>query len=152
MLDSVSCRIVRLASITVATCAAGLLVLACSDQGAQTPATPTAKPSAPAPATPNATPSPAASPPEPASPAELAKRGRSIYMSNCIACHGQDPAQDGALGPAVTGSSRALLEARVLRGEYPEGYAPKRESRVMIPLPHLEGELDALTAFLNAGS
>jgi mono/diheme cytochrome c family protein len=62
-------------------------------------------------------------------------------MANCIACHSMNPAQDGALGPAVAGASLALLEARVLRGEYPEGYVPKRPSRVMIPLPHLEPQL-----------
>lgn len=59
---------------------------------------------------------------------------------------------DGALGPAVMGSSRELLEARVVRGEYPAGYTPKRESRVMIALPHLEPELDALAAFLSGKS
>lgn len=69
-------------------------------------------------------------------------------MSNCIACHSQVPAQDGALGPAVSGSSYELLEARVLRAEYPEGYTPKRESRVMIALPHLAQDIDALTAYL----
>ena len=110
--------------------------------------TPTAKPT-PSP-TPTAEPTtPAAA--EPASAEDLAARGRTVYMANCIACHSQDPSVDGALGPAVTGSSRELLEARVMRGEYPEGYTPKRPSKVMIPLPHLEGELDALTAYLNAG-
>lgn len=85
-------------------------------------------------------------------PAEaLAERGRRVYVANCIACHNQDPAREGGLGPAVAGSSRALLEARVLRAEYPPGYEPKRDTRVMIALPHLEGELDALHAFLAQG-
>jgi len=87
-----------------------------------------------------------------ASSADLAKRGRSVYMANCIACHSQNPAQDGALGPAVAGSSRELVEARVMRAEYPEGYTPKRPSKVMIALPHLASELDALTAYLNSES
>jgi mono/diheme cytochrome c family protein len=70
-------------------------------------------------------------------------------MGNCIACHAQDPSQDGALGPAVVGSSRELLEARVLRAEYPPGYTPKRDSQIMIALPHLANEIDALHAYLN---
>jgi mono/diheme cytochrome c family protein len=80
---------------------------------------------------------------------ELAERGRSLYMSNCIACHNPNPSQDGALGPPVTGASYELLEARVIRGIYPPGYTPKRTTKVMIPLPHLENEIDALTAYLS---
>ena len=49
-----------------------------------------------------------------------------------------DPRTDGSLGPAVAGASLELLTARVLRAEYPAGYTPKRETRVMVPLPHLE--------------
>jgi mono/diheme cytochrome c family protein len=73
-----------------------------------------------------------------------------VYNSNCIACHGLDPTKDGALGPAVAGASLALIEARVLRSEYPEGYPPKRPTKVMIPLPHLEPRLDELAAYLNS--
>ncbi len=80
----------------------------------------------------------------------LIEGGRSVYNANCIACHSMDPTKDGALGPAVSGSSPALLETRVLRGEYPEGYEPKRTTRVMIPLPHLEPRLPELAAYLNS--
>jgi len=97
---------------------------------------------------------PAASPAAPVadgrSPEELAASGRGVYNANCIACHAMDPRQDGALGPAVAGSSRELLEARVLRAEYPAGYAPKRETRVMVPLPHLESKLPELAAYLDS--
>jgi hypothetical protein len=78
-----------------------------------------------------------------------AERGRQVYLAQCTACHAQDPAQNGPLGPAVKGSSRALLEARVLHGTYPPGYTPKRSSAIMQPLPHLAGSLDDLTAFLK---
>jgi hypothetical protein len=61
-----------------------------------------------------------------------------------------DATKDGALGPAIAGSSFALLEARVLRSEYPEGYAPKRPTRVMVALPHLEARLVELEAYLNS--
>lgn len=81
---------------------------------------------------------------------ELIEAGRSAYNSNCIACHSVDPMQDGALGPAVAGSSLALIEARVLRAEYPEGYEPKRKTRVMVALPHLEPRLPELTAYLQS--
>jgi mono/diheme cytochrome c family protein len=83
-------------------------------------------------------------------PEELVEAGRSAYMANCIACHSMTPTQDGALGPAIADASLELLEARVLRGEYPEGYTPKRPSRVMIPLPHLKPRLPELAAYLGS--
>jgi mono/diheme cytochrome c family protein len=84
------------------------------------------------------------------SPEELIEAGRSAYNANCIACHSLDPTKDGALGPAVADSSLALLDARVLRAEYPEGYEPKRPTRVMIALPHLEPRLIELAAYLGS--
>ncbi len=79
---------------------------------------------------------------------ESAQRGRAVYIANCAACHAADPNLDGALGPAVAGSSLELLEARVLHAEYPPGYTPKRTSGQMVALPHLAGDLDALHAYL----
>ena len=78
-----------------------------------------------------------------------AAKGKKIYIANCIACHNLDPSKDGAIGPANKGSSRALVEARVLRGKYPKGYKPKRTTKLMPPLPHLKPHIDDLTAFLN---
>ena len=127
----------------------GLWVVACSDEpatsssgsgrssGAVTAAVPTPKP----------TPAP---PPRVLSREELIEAGRVAYNANCIACHSLDPTQDGALGPAVAGSSLALLTTRVLRAEYPEGYTPKRKTRVMVALPHLEPQLNALAAYLDS--
>ena len=81
-------------------------------------------------------------------PKDLIARGERVYNVNCIACHHRDPRQDGGLGPPVAGASRELLEARVLRAEYPPGYTPKQDTRLMVPLKHLEPEIEALTAFL----
>ena len=85
---------------------------------------------------------------EPRSEDELVEAGRSAYNANCIACHNMDPTHDGALGPAVAGSSYELIEARVMRAAYPEGYTPKRDTRVMVALPHLEPRLKELAAYL----
>ncbi len=78
----------------------------------------------------------------------LAEQGRTVYQANCTACHNSDPNKVGTVGPAVAGSSRALLEARIVRGEYPPGYTPKRETHAMAAMPHLAGDVDALTAYL----
>jgi mono/diheme cytochrome c family protein len=77
-------------------------------------------------------------------------RGRQVYLGLCTACHNADPAKDGTAGPAIAGSSRELLEARVVHGGYPPGYTPKRPSQIMPRFPQLAGEIDALHAFLNA--
>lgn len=81
---------------------------------------------------------------------ERIEAGRVAYNANCIACHSTDPTRDGALGPAVAGSSLELLRARVLRAEYPPGYEPKRKTRVMVALPHLERQLPDLAAYLQS--
>src|SRR3989338_6030015 len=82
-------------------------------------------------------------------PEDLPKRGRSIYLAQCISCPAPAPARDGPMGPAVKGASRKLLEARLLQRAYPAGYTPKRTTHVMPAMPHLQGELDALAAFLS---
>ena len=81
----------------------------------------------------------------------LAERGRQVYLSQCTQCHAPDPAQAGAVGPPVQGASLALLEAKVLRGEYPDGYSPKRPTRVMPPMPTLAPDIGALGAYLRGG-
>jgi mono/diheme cytochrome c family protein len=79
----------------------------------------------------------------------LAKRGEQVYLANCTACHALDPAQAGPVGPPVAGSSLALLEAKVLRNEYPPGYTPQRDTKAMIPLVHLAPDLPAVAEFLG---
>ena len=83
-----------------------------------------------------------------ASPGDAVARGRQVYLSVCTACHNADPNRDGSVGPANAGASRALLEAKILRGEYPPGYTPKRPSAVMPRFENLAGSIDDLAAFL----
>jgi mono/diheme cytochrome c family protein len=114
--------------------AAGLLLAACGDQQ------PPAPPGGPSP--PAATSSAAAT-------AGSAEKGRQVWLGQCIACHNSDPGKDGPLGPSVKGASRELLEARVLKGEYPPGYTPKRPSKVMPPRPDLAPSIPDLAAYLR---
>ena len=79
----------------------------------------------------------------------VAERGRQAYQANCIACHNADPAQPGAIGPALKGSPRELLEAKVLKGSYPPGYTPKRTTTVMVPIPAVTPEIPALAEYLR---
>ena len=77
------------------------------------------------------------------------ERGRQIYQAQCIACHNPDPAKAGPIGPDVRGSSEALLRAKVLSGSYPPGYAPKRATKVMQPMPQLAKDILALAEYLR---
>jgi mono/diheme cytochrome c family protein len=79
----------------------------------------------------------------------LGQKGRQVYLGQCISCHNSDPAKPGAVGPAIKGSSEALLEAKVLRGAYPPGYEPKRTTKVMQPMPQIAGDLPTLAEYLR---
>ena len=84
-----------------------------------------------------------------ASAAGDAAQGKVIYDSICMACHGPDPKADGPLGPAIHGSSRELVHARVIDAKYPPGYKPKRDTTMMMALPQYKDNIDDITAFLN---
>jgi mono/diheme cytochrome c family protein len=75
-------------------------------------------------------------------------RGEKIYRNICLVCHNANPNQAGVLGPAIAGASRELLEARLLRGEYPPGYTPQRTTQQMPRFEFLEPNLDDIAAFL----
>ncbi len=86
----------------------------------------------------------------PSGPQTPAQRGRIVYMTNCVVCHNPNPNLPGSQGPAIAGSSRALIEARVLHLSYPPGYTPKRKTHAMRAFPQLADQIDNLTAFLQA--
>ncbi len=77
------------------------------------------------------------------------ERGKAVYAANCVACHGGNPSKDGPIGPALKGSSRELLEYRVLSPEYPPGYTPKRNTRLMPAFPSLKSEMPYLADYLR---
>lgn len=78
------------------------------------------------------------------------ERGRIIYAANCVVCHNIDPNLPDSEGPPIAGSSRALVEARVLHLAYPPGYTPKRRTHLMRAIPTLAPEIDNLVAFIDA--
>jgi mono/diheme cytochrome c family protein len=79
---------------------------------------------------------------------EVAARGKTVYENVCTACHNRNPSEGGALGPAIAGASLELLEAKVLRAEYPPGYAPKLPSSTMPKYEYLAGSLGDIAAYL----
>src|SRR5438445_10410760 len=77
------------------------------------------------------------------------ERGRAVFLANCVACHNPDPSKDGPIGPAIKGSSKELLEARVVSTSYPPNYKPKRNTKIMPQFPFLKSEIPYLAAYLR---
>jgi mono/diheme cytochrome c family protein len=77
-----------------------------------------------------------------------AARGKTVYANVCTACHNADPRQPGALGPELAGASLELVEAKVLRGEFPAGYAPKRPGSAMPKYEYLAPNTADIAAYL----
>jgi hypothetical protein len=65
-----------------------------------------------------------------------------------MACHNRDPNLAGTKGPPIAGSSRELVEDRILYLKYPPGYKPKRTTHNMRAQPQLKNKIDDLVAFL----
>ena len=78
-----------------------------------------------------------------------AAKGKEIYNTICVVCHGPDPSKDGPLGPAITGASEELLEARIMRAQYPDGYTPKRNTTMMPPFPQYKDNIADMAEFLK---
>lgn len=81
--------------------------------------------------------------------ATLFAQGKVIYLTRCTACHNTDPKFAGSLGPEILGSSKELITLRVLEAKYPKGYKPKRNSNLMIPMPDLREDIEALYEYLK---
>jgi len=122
----------------------------CSDERPALAPQPSSQPAVPTSSTSASASTAPAAPADTRTPEELIAAGRATYNANCIACHAINPRIDGALGPAVAGASLELLEARVILGEYPEGYAPRRDTKVMVAIPHLKPKLPELAAYLQS--
>ena len=78
------------------------------------------------------------------------KKGRKVYFVHCASCHNHNPKKPGSIGPAVYGVSIDVLTQKIVSGKYPENYRPKRTSKIMPPMPHLNKEISNLHVFINS--
>jgi mono/diheme cytochrome c family protein len=121
--------------------AAAVMLAGCGESETPAPAKTASPPPASAP--------PAAAPPSSAPVAGDPAKGRQVYVAQCTACHNADPARIGPVGPPVRGVAPEVLATKVLRGTYPPGYTPQRDSRVMPPRPDLAPAIPDLLAYLR---
>ena len=78
------------------------------------------------------------------------EKGRMVYFANCVSCHNNNPKKPGSIGPEVYGVSIDVLTQKIVYGKYPENYRPKRPSKIMPSMPHLNKEISNLHAFINS--
>ena len=78
------------------------------------------------------------------------EKGRMVYFANCVSCHNNNPKKPGSIGPEVYGVSIDVLTQKIVSGKYPENYRPKRTSKIMPSMPHLNKEISNLHSFINS--
>ena len=78
------------------------------------------------------------------------EKGRMVYFANCVSCHNNNPKKPGSIGPEIYGVSIDVLTQKIVYGKYPENYRPKRPSKIMPSMPHLNKEISNLHAFINS--
>jgi mono/diheme cytochrome c family protein len=86
--------------------------------------------------------------------AELIEQGRRLYISNCISCHNKDPNLKGALGPEMVDAPLEVMTSKIMTGVYPEklpeGYIPKRKTKIMKAIPKLKEDIPAIYAWVHS--
>ena len=78
------------------------------------------------------------------------EKGRMVYFANCVSCHNNNPKKPGSIGPVVYGVPIDVLTQKIVSGKYPENYRPKRTSKIMSLMPHLNSEISNLYTFINS--
>ena len=78
------------------------------------------------------------------------EKGRMVYFANCVSCHNNNPKKPGSIGPEVYEVSIDVLTKKIVFGKYPENYRPKRTSKIMPSMPHLNKDISNLHAFINS--
>ena len=78
------------------------------------------------------------------------EKGRMVYFANCVSCHNNNPKKPGSIGPVVYGVPIEVLTQKIVSGKYPENYRPKRKTKIMPLMPHLNREISNLNTFINS--
>lgn len=76
------------------------------------------------------------------------EKGKTVFRQRCMSCHA-NPKVGGSLCPPNYGSSLELLRLKVLEGKYPDGYKPKKPTKVMPRFPYLKDDIENLFEYLN---
>ena len=78
------------------------------------------------------------------------EKGKLAYVANCIACHNADPTKDGTIGPAIAGSSLALVARACCRPSIRPATRPSATADLMPAQPFLSADVPDLAAYLGS--
>lgn len=76
--------------------------------------------------------------------------GKAIYTQQCVKCHNANPNNVGSLGPDLVSTPKDALQSKVLHGTYPEGYKPKRRSKLMPKFPQYVNDIESLHQYIQS--
>lgn len=76
--------------------------------------------------------------------------GKRIYTLTCIKCHNKDPHIKGSIAPDLFTTPREVFHTKVITGTYPDGYTPKRKTKVMPKFKHLTNDVDKIYDYIQS--
>jgi mono/diheme cytochrome c family protein len=80
----------------------------------------------------------------------LIQEGKRIYVSNCARCHNTNPHKPGSIGPDLFSTPENVFYTKVVHGKYPQGYKPKRPTKVMPKFKHLTNKIDMIYKYIRS--
>ena len=78
------------------------------------------------------------------------QEGKRIYIMTCTKCHNTNPNKAGIIGPDLYSTPLEVFESKVIKGTYPNGYKPKRKTRVMPKFKNLTNKIDAIYNYIRS--
>lgn len=76
--------------------------------------------------------------------------GKGLYVINCIRCHNANPTKAGAIGPELYTTPNNVFTTKVPNGTYPNGYAPKRRTKIMPKFKSLTTKTDLIYNYIRS--
>ena len=77
------------------------------------------------------------------------EEGRRIYLGSCVRCHNINPSKPGIIGPDLLTTPLEVFRTKVPKGTYPDGYKPKRRTKVMPKFPSLADKVDFVYQYIQ---
>ena len=82
------------------------------------------------------------------------EKGKTIYLAQCTKCHNKDPNVKGSIGPEMVDAPIEVMRAKVATGRYPEplpeGFVPKRKTKLMTKFPQYVKDVPSIHAYVQS--
>lgn len=74
--------------------------------------------------------------------------GEKLYIRNCWSCH-SDP-RVGMMGPELITTPDRVFKPKILTKSYPDGYKPKRSTKLMPTFKLTDEEIEAIVKYVRS--